>query len=287
MKQKNNSSYFFSQFKQNRTALVGAIIIIVLVFVAIFAPQLSPHNPTKATLGDRLTEPCEKYPLGTDHLGRCVLSRVLYGARASLSVGIIVVGVAATVGVALGIISGYCGGALDVLIMRMVDAMLAFPGIFLALAIAGMLGPGFVNVMIALMVVEWTRYARVMRGSILSVKENYYIEAAKSLGANDFYIVTRHILPNAMAPIIIVATLGMATVILSAAGLSFLGLGVQPPTPEWGMMLNDGRLFMRRAPYLTIFPGLAIMITILAFNLLGDGLRDALDPRLREREKAI
>ena len=161
-----------------------------------------------------------------------------------------------------------------------------FPSLFLALAIAGILGAGFINVILAITVVEWTRYARVMRGSILSVKENYYVEAAKSLGASDFYIVTRHIVPNAITPIIVVATLGIATVILAAASLGFLGFGVQPPTPEWGMMLNDGRLFMRRAPWLMIFPGLAIMITILAFNLLGDGLRDAWDPRLREKRIA-
>jgi peptide/nickel transport system permease protein len=289
MKQKDNRPflYFLTQIKQNRTALPGAIIIILLVFIALFAPQLSPHNPIKASLGERLSGPSDKYPLGTDHLGRCVLSRLLHGARVSLTVGVVVVGVAASFGVLLGILSGYYGGLLDEIIMRLVDAMLAFPSIFLALAIAGTLGPGLVNVMIAIVVVEWTRYARVMRGSILSVKENYYIEAARALGATDFYIVTRHILPNAIAPIVVVATLGMAPVILSATSLSFLGLGVQPPTPEWGMMLNDGRLFMRRAPYLTTFPGLAIMITILAFNLLGDGLRDALDPRAREREKEI
>ena len=289
MKQKDNHPflYLLTQIKHNRTALPGAIIIILLVFIALFAPQLSPHNPIKASLGERLSGPSDKYPLGTDHLGRCVLSRLLHGTRVSLTVGVVVVGVAASFGVLLGILSGYYGGLLDELIMRLVDAMLAFPSIFLALAIAGTLGPGLVNVMIAIVVVEWTRYARVMRGSILSVKENYYVEAARALGATDFYIVTRHILPNAIAPIVVVATLGMAPVILSATSLSFLGLGVQPPTPEWGMMLNDGRLFMRRAPYLTTFPGLAIMITILAFNLLGDGLRDALDPRAREKEKEI
>ncbi|MHC1577731.1 MAG: nickel transporter permease [Candidatus Methanospirareceae archaeon] len=286
-KQKQNSELadFVSQFRENRTALVGAAVILLLVLVAIFAPQLAPHNPIKASLGDRLSAPSEKYPLGTDHLGRCVLSRLLYGARISLAVGVVVVGVAAAVGVALGIISGFYGGVLDEIIMRLVDAMLAFPSIFLALAIAGTLGPGLGNVMIAIIVVEWTRYARVMRGSILSVKENYYVEAARALGASDFYVVTRHILPNAIAPIIVVATLGMAPVILAATSLSFLGLGVQPPTPEWGMMLNDGRLFMRRAPHLTTFPGVAIMITILAFNLLGDGLRDALDPRARTEKE--
>ena len=285
MKQKSDSRFisFVAQFKQNRAALAGAIIVLLLVFVVIFAPQLSPHDPVKACLDERLTAPCMEYPFGTDQLGRCVYSRVLYGSRVSLSVGLIVVGIAATIGVVLGIISGYCGGVPDEIIMRLVDAMLAFPSLFLALAIAGILGAGFFNVILAITVVEWTRYARVMRGSILSVKENYYVEAAKSLGASDFYIVTRHIVPNAITPIIVVATLGMAIVILSAASLGFLGFGVQPPTPEWGMMLNDGRLFMRRAPWLMIFPGLAIMITILAFNLLGDGLRDAWDPRLREK----
>jgi len=286
MKQKHNSQLadFITQFKQNRMALLGGIIIIVLVLVAIFAPQLSPHDPVKASLDERLTGPCEKYPLGTDHLGRCVLSRLLYGARITLPVGIIVVGVAATIGIVLGIISGFYGRVLDEIIMRLVDAMLSFPTIFLALAIAGTLGPGFYNIIIAIIVVEWTRYARVMRSSILSVKESHYVEAAKSLGASDFYVVTRHILPNAIIPIVVVATLGMAPVILTAASLGFLGFGVQPPTPEWGMMLSEGRLFMRKAPYLTIIPGLAIMVTILAFNLFGDGLRDALDPRAREKK---
>ncbi|MEA3293555.1 MAG: nickel transporter permease, partial [Euryarchaeota archaeon] len=220
---------------------------------------------------------------GTDNLGRCMLSRIIYGARISLQIGIIVVGITSVIGITLGMIAGYYGGVLDELIMRGVDILLVFPGIILALVIAGILGPGLFNVMLALAIVGWTGYARVVRGVVLSVKEKEYVESARALGVGDWYIITRHILPSCVAPIIVIATLGMAYVILAAAALSFLGLGAQPPTPEWGSMLNNGKNFMRTAPHLTIFPGLAIMITILAFNFIGDGLRDALDPRLREK----
>ncbi|MGP8320261.1 MAG: nickel transporter permease [Methanosarcinaceae archaeon] len=270
-----------ARFKESRSVTLGATVIVLLCLLAIFAPQLSPNNPTKACLDDRLISPFTEsgYPLGTDHLGRCFLSRLLYGTRISLTVGITVVSISATVGIILGVVSGYYGGFLDALIMRLVDATLAFPSIFLAVAIAGILGQGLVSVMIALVVVDWTKYARVVRGSVLSLKEKEFIESSRSLGATDLHIMTRHILPNIVAPIIVVATLGMAYVILSAAALSFLGFGPQPPTPEWGAMLNAGRVYMRIEPHLTIFPGLAIMIMVLAFNLLGDGLRDVLDPR--------
>jgi len=271
------------QFKEHKIAMVGAVLILVLVLIAVFAPYIAPHDPIEINLKERLLAPNMEYPLGTDNLGRCMLSRIIYGARISLQIGIIVVGITSAVGIMLGMIAGYYGGILDEIIMRMVDIMLAFPGIILALAIAGALGPGLFNVMIALAIVGWTGYARVVRGVVLSVKEKEYVESARALGVGDWYIITRHILPSCVAPIIVIATLGMAYVILAAAALSFLGLGAQPPTPEWGSMLNNGKNFMRTAPYLTIFPGLAIMITILAFNFIGDGLRDALDPRVSEK----
>jgi peptide/nickel transport system permease protein len=261
--------------------MLGLAIVVLLVLLAIFAPQLSPNDPTDVRLGDRLISPFaeSKYPLGTDHLGRCVLSRLLYGARVSLAVGIIVVGISTVVGVTLGVVSGYYGGIYDSAIMRLVDATLSLPSIFLAVVIAGMLGRGLASVMIALVAIEWTSYARVTRGSVLSLKEKEFVESARSLGTRDSYIMARHILPNVIAPVIVVATIGMAYVILAAAALSFLGFGAQPPTPEWGAMLNAGRVYMRTAPHLTIFPGFAIMLLVLAFNLLGDGLRDVLDPR--------
>jgi peptide/nickel transport system permease protein len=254
---------------------------LVLIFIAILAPFIAPHDPIEQNLEHRLLPPNAEYPLGTDNLGRCILSRLIHGTSVSLQIGVIVVGIAATTGVTLGLIAGYRGGLVDELIMRIVDVLLAFPGIILALAIAGILGPSLYNVMLALAVVGWTSYARVVRGSVLSVKEKEFVEAARALGAGEARIMFRHILPNVTAPVIVMATLGMAHVILAAAALSFLGLGAQPPTPEWGSMLNDGRAFMRTAPHLTIFPGLAIMVTVLAFNFLGDGLRDVLDPRLK------
>lgn len=270
-----------ARVRESRSAMLGLTIIVLLVLLAIFAPQLSPNDPTDVCLGDRLISPFteSKYPLGTDHLGRCVLSRLLYGARISLAVGITVVGISTVIGVTLGVVSGYYGGISDSVIMRFVDATLSLPSIFLAVVIAGMLGRGLASVMIALVAIEWTSYARVARGSVLSLKEKEFVESARSLGVRDSYIMARHILPNIIAPVIVVATIGMAYVILAAAALSFLGFGAQPQTPEWGAMLNAGRVYMRTAPYLTIFPGLAIMLLVLAFNLLGDGLRDILDPR--------
>jgi peptide/nickel transport system permease protein len=271
----------FRRLKKHRLALIGAAIILTLFFVAVFAPFIAPHDPIEQNLENRLLPPSTEHPFGTDNLGRCILSRLIYGTQVSLQIGIMVVGITSIVGVMLGAIAGYRGGIIDEIIMRIVDVLLAFPGIILALVIAGILGPSLFNVMLALAVIGWTSYARVVRGSVLSVKEKEFIEAAKAIGASDVRIMFRHILPNVMAPVIVMATLGMAHVILAAAALSFLGLGAQPPTPEWGSMLSAGRAFMRTAPHLTIFPGLAIMITVLAFNFLGDGLRDTFDPRLK------
>jgi len=273
----------FRELRNNKLALFGVIIIFVLVFIAIFAPFVAPHDPVDQELKKRLSPPSSEYPLGTDHLGRCILSRLLYGARISLPIAMMVVGITFAIGVTTGAISGYLGGIADEIIMRIADVFLTFPGLILALGIIAALGPGLFNAMIALVIVGWAGYTRIVRGSVLSVKEKEFVEGARGLGASDSYILVRHILPNVIAPVIPMAMLGMGYVILAVAGLSFLGLGAQPPTPEWGAMLNDGRVFMRSAPQLMIFPGLAIMITVLAFNFLGQGLRDVLDPRLREK----
>lgn len=267
---------------KNRNILIGLSIISVLIFIAAFAPIVAPHDPTEVNSKVRLQPPSKEYPFGTDHMGRCILSRIVFGARISLLVGVAVISGSLLIGIVLGTLSGYFGGIADDLIMRLVDGFLAIPSMFLALALAGTLGPGLFNLMMALIAVEWTSYARVVRGSILSVKEQEFVEATRGLGASDLYILVHHILPNIISPVIVIATLGIGYAILAAAGLSFLGFGVQPPTPEWGSMLDDGRLFMRKAPYIMIFPGLAIMITVLAFNFLGDGLRDEMDPRFRK-----
>ncbi len=267
---------------KNRNIFIGSSITVALIFIAAFAPQVAPHDPTEINPMVRLQPPSKEYPFGTDHMGRCILSRIVFGSRISLLVGVVVISGSLLIGIVLGTISGYFGGLADDLIMRLVDGFLAIPSMFLALALAGTLGPGMFNLMMALIAVEWTSYARVVRGSILTVKEQEFVEAARGLGASDLYILVHHIMPNILSPIIVIATLGIGYAILAAAGLSFLGFGVQPPTPEWGSMLDDGRLFMRKAPYIMIFPGLAIMITVLAFNFLGDGLRDELDPRFRK-----
>jgi len=269
--------------KENRLAIAGLAIVLSLVLVAIFAPFIAPHDPVGQHLELRLLSPSTEYLLGTDGLGRCVLSRLIYGTRISLQVGVVVVGITAISGTLLGLIAGYLGGIIDEITMRIVDVLLAFPGLILALVIAGLLGPGLFNVMLALSVVGWTRYARVVRGCVLSAKERGFVEAARAIGSSNFYIMFRHVLPETLSPVIVMATLGMGWTILSAAALSFLGLGAQPPMPEWGSMLNEGRAFMRVAPHLTTFPGMAIMVTVLSFNFLGDGLRDALDPRQRKR----
>lgn len=272
---------------KNRNILIGLFIISILVVVAVFAPYIAPHDPIAANPQIRLEPPSPDYPFGTDHMGRCVLSRTIYGARISLFIGLMVIIGSLVIGVFLGTISGYLGGLVDDAVMRLVDGFLTIPSMFLALALAGTLGPGLFNMAVALIVVEWTSYARVVRSSILSIKEKEFVEAIRCLGAGDTYILIRHILPNILSPLIVIATLGIGYAILAASGLSFLGFGVQPPTPEWGSMLDDGRLFMRKAPHIMIFPGLAIMITVLAFNFLGDGLRDEMDPRFAKKEAEL
>jgi len=262
-------------------AMVGIAVIFLFILMAIFAPFIAPHDPLEQNIVERLSSPSTEYPFGTDDLGRCVLSRVIYGARISLLIAIAIVGITTAVGTVLGLISGYYGGIIDEVIMRAVDVNIAFPGLVLAIVLASILGPGFLSLVIALSVVGWIGYARVIRGSVLSVKEKEFVEAAKALGVGDWRIMFQHILPNVIAPVMVLAMLTMGFTILIVSGFSFLGLGAQPPTPEWGYMLNEGRSFMRTAPHLMIFPGLAIIMTVLGFNLLGDALRDTMDPSLK------
>jgi peptide/nickel transport system permease protein len=262
-------------------AVVGALLIAAFVAMAVFAPAIAPYPPTKMDFRAVQQPPSAAHPFGTDDLGRDVLSRVAYGARISLQVGLIAVGIAAFVGTLMGLVAGFAGGWLDGFIMRTVDVMLAFPGILLALAVVAVLGPGLANMMIAVGVSAIPAYARTVRGTTLSVMELDYVTAAQALGAGRVRVAVRYVLPNVSAPIIVLATIGIATSILSAAGLSYLGLGAQPPTAEWGSMLSDARAYLRTAWWMAVFPGLAIMVVVMAFNLLGDGLRDVLDPKSR------
>jgi peptide/nickel transport system permease protein len=265
---------------RQRGAAVGLVILGALAAMALGAPWLSPRDPIRTAPREALQPPGARFVLGSDQFGRDVASRVLHGARISLTVGLIAVSIALAVGAPLGLVSGYYGGRLDALIMRVMDVLLAFPGILLALAIVSVLTPGLTNVMIAVGLSAVPGYARLVRASVLSARENLYVEAARAIGGRDLAILTRYILPNVVAPIIVTATLGLGTAILSAAALSFLGLGSQPPQPEWGRMLSEGRDYLREAWWISTFPGVGIMLTVLAMNLLGDGLRDVLDPRL-------
>ena len=266
---------------RQRGAMVGAVILAVLALMAVGAPRLASRDPIRTAPREALQPPGARYLLGTDQFGRDVASRVLHGARLSLTVGLIAVGIAVGLGVPIGLVSGFYGGRLDAFAMRVMDVLLAFPGILLALAIVGVLSPGLGNVMIAVGLAAVPTYARLTRASVLSARELLYVEAARAMGGRDRFILTRYILPNVVAPLIVTSTLGLGTAILSAAALSFLGLGSPPPTPEWGRMLSEGRDYLREAWWISTFPGLAIMLTVLAMNLLGDGLRDVLDPRLK------
>lgn len=274
---------FWMSFKRNRLALVGAGMLIVIGLIAILAPVLAPYNPTAMNFKEILLRPgTQGHLLGTDDLGMDVLSRLIWGSRVSLSVAFMVIAVSLSIGIFVGSVAGYYGGWIDMVFMRLVDILYSFPFFILAISIMAVLGPSLRNVMIALAMVSWTGYARLLRGQFLALKEAEFVEGARAAGASDFRIITKYLLPNAIAPIIVQATLGMAGTILAASGLSFLGMGAQPPQPEWGAMLNAGRDYMRTAPYLTTYPGVAILLTSLAFNFVGDGLRDALDPRLKQ-----
>jgi len=266
----------------HRTGVVGLVIVVVVALVALAAPLLAPDDPTRVDALRRLAPPSPDAPLGTDNLGRDILSRLIWGARLSLGTAGLAALLILTIGVGLGMIAGFYGGLLDDLLMRVVDVLLAFPALILALAIAGVLGPSIASVMIGIVTVAWADYARVMRGQVLAARERQYVEAARATGVRDARILARHLLPNVLPPILVLASLEMGGLILTISGLSFLGLGAQPPTPEWGAMLNDGRAFIGSAPQLMLFPGLAISIVVVGFNLLGDGLRDAFDPHLRD-----
>lgn len=269
------------QFSRRAVSVVCLAVLILLVVMAIAAPLLTSYNPDRSQFQSALQDPSVQHPLGTDFLGRDILARLLYGGRYSLSIGFLAVAVGLAVGVILGAVSGYYGGLIDMLVQRFVDLLLSFPTFLLALSLVATLGPGLNNVIISVAVGSLPFFIRLVRASTLSIRSQTYVDAARAVGANDRRIVLRHILPNAMAPVIVQATLYLGNALMLAAGLGFLGLGVKPPTAEWGTMLGDGRQYIFSNPNLATLPGLAIFITVVAFNQVGDGLRDALDPRLR------
>lgn len=259
---------------------VGFAIVVVAALAALLGPGLTPFDPAAQDLALRLASPSRVHPFGLDELGRDILARVLAGARISFLVGLTVVTVSASVGTVLGAVAGYFGGVLDDVISRMIDVLLAFPGLLLAIALVAVLGPSLGNVLFALTIIGWVGYARLVRGQVLRAREFEYVQAARALGANTPRVLWRHVIPTAIPTVVVQATLGMAGAIIGEAALSFLGLGVQPPTPSWGTMLNGGRAHLLDAPHLTIFPGLAIALLVLGFNFLGDGLRDITDPKM-------
>ena len=274
------SRRIWNRFKKNRAALIGLGLVIIEVILAVFAPLVAPYDPVKMDLRSARQPPSSAHLLGADELGRDVLSRIIYGCRISLTLGLVSVSIGLSFGMLLGGPSGYFGGRLDIIVMRVIDVLMSFPTILLAILVVTVVGPGLYNAMLAVGVAQVPLYARLIRGMILKLKEKDFVDAARALGVNNSRIIVHHILPNCLSPLLVQATLNIASAILSAAALGFLGLGAQPPTPEWGAMLSKGRQYMRVAPHITVFPGLAIMLTVLAFNLIGDGLRDAMDPRM-------
>jgi ABC-type dipeptide/oligopeptide/nickel transport system permease subunit len=268
-------------FLKRKVVICGVAIIALLVVTALFAPLLAPHHPDKQNLSQALQGPSGEHWLGTDHLGRDQLSRLIFGTRIALQVGVISVGVATAIGITLGLVAGYFGGWIDHLLMRVIDALMAIPFLVLALAFAAVLGGGLVNVMISLGLALVPAYCRLMRGQVLSVKQNDYFMAARVIGAGTCRIMLRHVLPNCLPPIIVLITLNMGIAILAEAALSFLGIGINPPTAAWGAMIHSGYRFLLTHPLLSFMPGLCILLVVLSFNMVGDGLRDALDPRLR------
>ncbi|GAB1157459.1 ABC transporter permease [Paenibacillus illinoisensis] len=267
-------------FRRNRLALAGLIIIVFFILLAFLAPYISPYDYKEQVLTDRLQAPSAEHWFGTDDLGRDVFSRVLHGARISLWVGFFSVIGSIIAGALLGLVAGFYGKWADMLISRLFDILLAFPGILLAIAIVAILGPSLQNALLAIAIVNIPTYGRLVRSRVLSLRQEEFITSARTLGANNMRILFRHILPNSLTPLIVQGTLGIGTAIIEAAALGFLGMGAQPPDPEWGKMLSDSRQFLQKAPWTLIFPGLSIMLTVLGFNLLGDGLRDTLDPKM-------
>jgi len=271
------------RFKRNRLALVGLSIVIIVILIALLAPVISPHDPYVTRPLRKLEGPSLEFPLGTDNLGRCVLSRLFYGSRIALQIGVLIILFEGSIGVFMGLISGFFGGWVDEIVMRLVDVLRSFPVIVLAMAIAGIMGQGIYNVVIALGIVGWTTYARMVRSKILSIKEEDYVEAAYSIGEPSYSVIARYVLPNALPTAIVMMAIMMPTALIASATLSFLGVGVQPPTPSWGSMVSAGRDYLLEAPWISTFGGLFIMFTVLGFNFLGDGLRDALDPTTSQR----
>ena len=282
IKKQSQIKEIFKRFKRNRMAVFGLVVIILLILCALFPSAIAPYGYDDQNLSEQFIAPCLAHPFGTDNFGRDILSRVIYGCRISLLIGLISVSISCVLGVILGCIAGYYGNKVDNLVMRFIDIMLAIPQMLLAMSIVAALGIGTENLILAIAIGSVPGYARIVRGSILSVKGQEYIEAARSIGASDFRIITRHIVPNCLAPIIVQATMSIASAILSTASMSFIGLGIEPPTPEWGSMLSAGRAYLRDHWFVVTFPGVAIMLTVFAFNLFGDGLRDALDPKLKQ-----
>ncbi|MED5018928.1 ABC transporter permease [Paenibacillus chibensis] len=268
-------------FRKNKTAMIGLFIIMVFIIIAVIAPAIAPFGYKEQQLMDRLKPPSSTHWFGTDDLGRDLFSRVLYGARISLWVGFFSVIASIIMGTALGIIAGYFGKWADMIISRLFDILLAFPSILLAIAIVAILGPSLQNALYAIAIVNIPTYGRLVRAKVLSLKNEEYITSARAIGMKNMRILVSHILPNSLTPIIVQGTLGIATAIIEAAALGFLGLGAQPPEPEWGKMLSDSRQFIQKAPWTVVFPGVSIMLTVLGFNLLGDGLRDVLDPKMK------
>lgn len=264
---------------QNRLAVFGLVVLALVVMAAVLGETVAPYDPIRVNVPERLQGPSLQHPFGTDNLGRDVFSRVIVGARVSLQVGFIAVSISLLLGVLIGLVSGYFAGGLDSVLMRAMDVLFAFPFVLLAIAILAALGPGITNAMIAIGIVYTPIFARIARGSTLTVKQDVFVVAARSIGASDARIIRRHVLPNVTAPLIVQTSLSLAFAILAEAALSFLGLGVQPPDPAWGRMLAEGREFVRQGPWMGIFPGLAIFFTVMSFNFVGDGLRDALDPK--------
>mgnify|MGYP000258783714 FL=1 len=280
-KKRSQLKEVWRRFCRNKQAMIGLAMLFLLIFAAVFANVIAPYDPVEQNLLIRLQGPSAAHWFGTDELGRDIFSRILYGARISLTVGLIAVSISCVAGCALGAIAGYYGGILDTVIMRISDIMMAIPSILLNISIVAALGTGLQNVMIAIGISSVPAYCRIMRASLLSLKNQEFVDASRVAGSTDFYIIMHHIIPNSLAPLIVQATLKIGGAILSCASMSFIGLGIVPPTPEWGAMLSTGRDFLRDAPHLTAFPGLAIMFAVFSMNLIGDGLRDALDPKLK------
>ncbi|MFZ2196173.1 MAG: ABC transporter permease [Thermodesulfovibrionales bacterium] len=275
----------WKRFSKNRLAVAGGIIVALLFFVAVFAPLLSPYNPDDIDRKHILVSPAFHHPLGTDDLGRDVLSRMIWGSRISLAVGFVAVGIATLIGIFFGALAGYYGGWAERIIMRFIDIMLTIPTFFLILAVIAFIEPSIWNIMIVIGLTSWMGVARLVRAEFLSIKEREYVLAAKALGASDFRIIFRHIMINSMAPVLVSAVLGIAGAVLVESALSFLGIGVQPPIPSWGNILTLGKDNIEIAWWLSVFPGLAILITVLGYNLLGEGIRDSIDPRLWDTER--